>query len=286
MIAGLIGDGIGPSLTPALHEAEGRALGIDYSYHRLDTATDRFAGVPICEVLASTEAEGFSGVNVTHPHKQSVTACLDRLDEDAERLGSANTVIFRSGERVGYNTDFGGFKRAVAEGLGDVKGQRVLSVGAGGAGMAVALALIDAGAAVCISDLDRSREQSAMRRLRHARPHADVRVVDGEDLADLALDGAVNCTPLGMRDHPGMAFNPTNLPGHAWVGDIVYFPRETALLRTARDQGRVALDGTGMALWQAVQAFELITGHKPDAERMSACLTSLLDGSKQQELLT
>src|SRR5687767_2521316 len=104
---GLIGAGIGTSLSPALHEAEGRSQGLDLSYRLFDT--DRPATGPLDRLLAAAERDGFAGVNITHPFKQQVTALLDDLSPDAQAIGAVNTVVLRDGKRHGHNTDAYGF---------------------------------------------------------------------------------------------------------------------------------------------------------------------------------
>ena len=273
MKAALVGDGIGPSLTPGMHEAEGRALGLDYRYGRIDTREAPWRDMTLSAILDRAEAEGHAGLNITHPHKMAVTAHLDRLSGPAAALGSVNTVVFREGRRVGHTTDYTGFRAALAAFGVALQGARVVQFGAGGAGAATALALLDAGAGLRLVDPDRGRAAALAERLRAARPNAEV----SAGPADLArADGAVNATPLGMEDHPGMAFDPADLPPGAWVAEIVYFPLETALVRAARARGLPVMDGAAMALHQAVDAFALITGVAPDVARMRASFARLL----------
>lgn len=280
MRAGLIGDGIGPSLTPGMHEAEGRALGLDYRYDRFDTARGQHAGRALAELLDEAEAAGFAGLNITHPHKRAVVPLLHRLEGVAGMLGTVNTVLFRAGTRIGCNTDHAGFRHALADRIGDIAGQHVLLAGPGGAGLAVALAVLDAGAALSLIDRGEAPAEAAAGRLRAVRP--GLRVAALRHLPDglRDFDGAINCTPLGMAGHPGMAFDPAGLAPAAWVADIVYSPLRTRLIRTAQAQGRTVMDGGAMALYQAVESFGLITGHAPDTGRMAARFGALL---KQRE---
>lgn len=274
MKAALVGSGIGQSLTPGMHEAEGRALGLGYSYERFDTAEPPWDGMALAEILDHAEADGYAGLNVTHPHKMTAAVHLDALSGPSETLGTVNTVIFRDGQRVGHTTDYLGFAEALRRFGPVVDGAFVVQYGAGGAGSATALALIDAGAQVTIVDPDTIRAEELANRLRASRPKADIR----SGPTDLALvDGAVNATPLGMDAYPGMAFDPALLKSNAWVADIVYFPLETTLVRAARVNGLDVMDGGAMAVFQAVAAFELITGSKADPDRMAASFDQLME---------
>lgn len=273
MKAALVGHGLGQSLTPGMHEAEGRALGVDYTYERIDTGAEPWAGMPLAEILDHAEAHGYAGLNVTHPHKMAVVDCVDHLSGAAGTLRAVNTVVFRDGQRTGHTTDYSGFSKALSASLLQTDGARVVQFGAGGAGSATALALVDAGARLTLIDQDTARAENLAHLLRKARPEAmiDTQVRSLED-----ADGAVNATPLGMDAYPGMAFDPASLRPDAWVADIVYFPIETALTRAARTRGLRVVNGGAMALYQAVDAFELITGKKPDAARMSRSFSQLM----------
>src|SRR4051794_13179634 len=135
---GLIGAGIGTSLSPALHEHEAERLGLRYAYATLDTDE---LGVPGAELLERARDAGFAGVNVTHPCKQTILSELDELSGEAAALGAVNTVVLRAGRAVGHNTDTTGFAAAVDRGLPGASFGRVVLLGAGGAGSAVAHAL-------------------------------------------------------------------------------------------------------------------------------------------------
>ncbi|KEP75526.1 shikimate dehydrogenase, partial [Microbacterium sp. SUBG005] len=141
-LVGLIGTGVLPSLTPPMHMAEARALGLTYVYRPLDLTALGIDPARIGEVLAWAERLGYDAVNVTHPCKQSVLAHLDRIDPVAAALGAVNTVLFTPTGRVGHNTDTTGFAAAFVDGLPDAATRHVVQLGAGGAGSAVADALL------------------------------------------------------------------------------------------------------------------------------------------------
>ncbi|RRO19955.1 shikimate dehydrogenase [Saccharopolyspora rhizosphaerae] len=263
-LVGLIGSGIGPSLSPALHEREAAELGLDYRYERWDLDEIEVPPSAVGHLLARARAQGYRGLNITHPCKQLVLDHLDEVDEDAAALGAVNTVVFDGGRALGHNTDHSGFARSLQRGLPDVELDRVLLLGAGGAGAAVAHALLRLGAGeVRIVDVDTDRAAA----LAFSLPE---RAVVGGDLAEELekADGLVHATPTGMAAHPGLPVPVELLRPQLWVADVVYRPLETELVVTARRNGCRVLDGGGMAVFQAVDAFRLFTGLEPDAERM------------------
>lgn len=270
LFVGLVGRGIGKSRTPAMHMAEGQALGLDYRYKLIDPDA-MTAAPPLAAILDKAEAEGFAGLNITFPYKREVLGLLDELSPAAQKVGAVNTVVFRGTKRFGHNTDFWGFGESLRRGLPDTPKNGVLLLGAGGAGGAVAHALADLGAQrIFIHDTNEDA----------AKALADE--VGGEATACLSgaarcVDGIVNATPMGMAKLPGMAIDAEMIEPRHWVTDIVYFPRETQLLRTARAKGCDTLDGSGMAVFQAVRAFELFAGLRPDPARMRATFETLND---------
>jgi len=277
LLAGLIGTGIGASLTPALHEREGAEQGLRHVYRLLDLERLGLGVEALPELLTAAERTGFAGVNVTHPCKQAVIPLLHGLSDDARALGAVNAVVLRDGKRTGHNTDLSGFAEGFRRGLPDAKRDRVVQLGAGGAGSAVAHALLALGAArLHVFDTDPSRAEALAGALR-AR-FGEGRAAAGADLpgAMAEADGVVNCTPVGMAKYPGLPLPAALLRPAHWVAEIVYFPLETELLRTARALGCATLDGGGMAVFQAVGAFRLFTGLEPDAERMLRHFTEMV----------
>ena len=256
-LTGLIGAGIGTSLSPPLHEREAASLGLRYTYRTLDIEQLR---EPVEELLARAVDAGYDGLNVTHPCKREVLSLLDELSPEAEALGAVNTIVIRDGRTSGHNTDATGFAASVRRGLPDAALERVVLLGAGGAGSAVAHALRELGCEeLAIFDADAERARAL------------ARAVGGSVLPRPALDGfdgLVHATPTGMEGHGGIALDPDLLHPGMWVADIVYRPLETPLLRAARERGCRALHGGGMVVFQAADSFELFTGVRPDRERM------------------
>ena len=209
---------------------------------------------------------GFSGLNVTHPCKQLVVEHLDELSPDAEALGAVNTVVFDDGRAIGHNTDWPGFQENFERGLPDVSTERVVLVGAGGAGSAVAHAAISLG-------VERLVDRRRRRRARGGAGRLAARGRRGRRSTTWPASWApptASSTPRrsGMEAHDGAAFSPDLLRESLWVADVVYRPLETELLRHARQLGCRTLDGGGMAVFQAALSFALFTGREPDRERM------------------
>jgi shikimate dehydrogenase len=266
---GLIGYGIQRSKSPALHEAEARAQGFACSYELIDLETLGVGVERLPELLQRASEQGFAGLNITHPCKQAVIPLLDELSPEAQSIGAVNTVHFHAGRRIGYNTDAWGFSESFRRGLRGASVARVVQIGAGGAGAATGFSLLELGARVLIVvDLDEMRGRRLATNL--ARRFTDREVRAGRDLASEVSEanGIVNCTPIGMRAHPGSAVPTALLRADLWVADIVYTPLETQLLRDATHAGCRTLNGGRMAVFQAARAFEIFTGRVADAERM------------------
>ncbi|MFE2279535.1 shikimate dehydrogenase [Streptomyces sp. NPDC059454] len=284
-LVGLIGSGISPSLSPALHEREAGRQGLRCLYRLLDLDT---IGVPpeaVGELLRAARLLGFDGLNITHPCKRLVVEHLDALDPRAEALGAVNTVVFEGGRAVGHNTDVTGFAAAFARGLPDAPLERVVQLGAGGAGAAVAHATLTLGAErVTVVDALPERATDLAAALNRSFGPGRAAAASLDRLPELlgAADGhggLVHATPTGMAAHPGLPLPAGLLHPGLWVAEVVYRPLETELLRTARAAGCATLDGGGMAAFQAADAFRLFTGREPDSARMLADLTELTDGA-------
>lgn len=265
---GLVGRGIQLSRTPALHEMEGGAQGMRYVYRLFDCDT-LAANDDLQGIVKAAELCGYAGLNVTYPFKKKVMSLVDELSDDARRIGSVNTVVFKNAKRYGENTDMWGFAQSMREGLPDCDKSKVILIGAGGAGCAVANALIDLGVQeLCLFDQDITVAKHLCDSLQAQDTQATVRIIEDLALECETATGIVNATPVGMAKLPGCPLPKESLRQDMWVADIVYFPLETELLKTARAMGCETLSGSGMAIYQAVRSFEIFSGVKADAERM------------------
>jgi len=260
-VAAVIGDPVRHSRSPAIHNAAFRACGLDWVY--VAFAVPAGAGAA---AVAAVRTLRLGGLSVTMPHKEAVAAAVDRLTDDAARLGAVNCVAWEGDVLVGDNTDGPGLLRSLAAELGwDPAGRRCAVVGAGGAARAVVLALARAGAAEVVV-VNRSPGRAG----RAAELAGAVgRVGTGEELSSVEL--VVHATPVGMGDDAGsLPFDPDLLRPGQIVVDLVYEPLDTALLEAARARGAVAVDGLGMLVHQAALQFERWTGSEPPVDAMAA----------------
>lgn len=252
-----------------MHELEGARLGLPYNYVLVDFDQLGLPDPALGAILQSARARGFAGLNVTHPFKQAVISHLDALAPEAEAIGAVNTIVFGESGAVGHNTDSWGFAESFREGMAGAPLRRVVQFGAGGAGAAVAYALMGLGAGdLSVIDTDGARATALCAAMAIRFPDRIREVTDPAKVLRDA-DGLVNATPVGMAKYPGLPFPASLLSRQHWVAEIVYFPVETELLAKARALGCCTMTGTGMAIYQAVRAFELFTGKAPDRHAMA-----------------
>jgi shikimate dehydrogenase len=283
----LIGAGIQASASPSLHEAEADAQSLRCLYQLIDLDELGLPAEAVGDLLADARRMGFRGLNLTHPCKQLALEHLDELSPITQTIGATNTVVFDQGRAIGHNTDHAGFSRSFSLGLPGVSLERVVLLGAGGAGTAVAHAALDLGVReLVIADRDHERARGLAHTLVARFGDQRARAIEGTALeGELArASGLIHATPTGMAAHPGMPLPAELLRREMWVVDVVYMPLETELLREARALGCRTLDGGAMAVFQAADSFELFTGRVPDRDRMLRHFSNLIavDGSAGQ----
>ncbi|QLD88664.1 shikimate dehydrogenase [Natronomonas salina] len=263
-VFGLIGDPVGHSVSPPMHEAAYEALGMDARYVTFEPSSDALAAA-----LDGADALGIRGLNVTIPYKEDVLPLVDP-DPLAERIGAVNTIDF-SGEPTGHNTDAAGVTRALGHHDVTLSGTAVV-VGAGGAGRAASFALADEGMDVRIANRTVARAESLAGDVPAATAHGL------DDLETLLADAdvLVNATSVGMEAPEESPVPREALHGGLAVLDAVYDPLETRLLREAEAAGATTVDGAWMLLFQGVEAFELWTGRDAPVETMDRALRSAL----------
>ena len=279
LVVGLVGAGIGASLSPALHEQEAAQHGLRLTYQSIDLRVLGMERADVPEIIAWARRLGFRGLNVTYPGKREAFEALDWVAPEASAIGSVNTVVFdEEGRTCGYNTDYTGFQNSFETGLPKAALDDVVIVGAGGAGSAAAMALSLLGAGgLRIVDSDRTTAEALVGLLcEHGRSGVTAHTIN--ELPDLLLkaDGVVQATPVGMRHVPGTPFPPHLLRPELWLAEVIYRPVRTELLVAAELAGCPVLDGIGMAVHQAAGAFELFTGVKSNPERMMAHMRELI----------
>jgi shikimate dehydrogenase len=265
-VVGVIGDPVGHSLSPALHNAAFAALDLDWVYVAFPVPRGRGA-----EAVAAVPALGLAGFNVTMPHKEDVAGACDELTPDAAALRSVNTVVaLPGGGTLGDSTDGPGFLDALADEAIAVAGAQVLVLGAGGAARAVILALGRAGAEVTVA----ARRPAAAESAAALAPGAASLAIGAADPSGFEV--VVNATPLGMSGGDPLPVDPEALHAAQSVVDLVYHPADTPLLTAARAQGAVAVNGLGMLLHQAARSFSLWTGQPAPLDAMRAAATAAL----------
>jgi shikimate dehydrogenase len=269
-LVGLIGANIMKSLSPAIHEDAFAAIGVVGHYHLMDV--DRLPGRTLPALFTAAKTAGFVGVNVTFPFKQAVIPLLDELTAEARQIGAVNTVSFSpTGRAVGDNTDRCGFRDSVIDALGAkaLDGKPVLLLGAGGAGRAVAFALLDLGVrCVEVFDTDTSRATAlAVDLIAHSAPDRARAVTN---LAAVVKDvvAIINATPIGMLGIPGTPLPLDSITPQHIVCDVIYTPIETALIAAARKRGCRVVTGDGMCVHQAAASFVRFSGQSPDLRRV------------------
>jgi shikimate dehydrogenase len=268
-VVGVIGDPVGHSLSPALHNAAFAACGLDWVYVALPVPRGRGGAA-----VAAARDLGLAGFNVTMPHKADVAAACDELTPDAAALASVNTVVIRpDGTALGDSTDGAGFLAALAGDGIEVAGRAVLVLGAGGAARAVVLALGRAGATVMVA----ARRTEAAETAAGLAPGAEAMVLaDAAGHGD-AYDVVVNATPLGMGGElPPL--DPLRLGPRHTVVDLIYHPAETPLLAAARARGARTQNGLPMLVHQAARSFTLWTGVEAPVAVMRTAAESALSG--------
>ena len=265
---GVIGWPVAHSLSPAIHNAAFRDLGMRWTYVPLPVEPGRLPAA-----LDGLIALGFVGANVTMPHKSEAAELCDVRSDDVARLGAANTLVVEGGELHGHNTDAPGFDRFLRRDAGfDPSGRTALLFGAGGAARAVALALAAGGLDSLVVALRDPARDAELRKALEGLPTA-IRTIGVGEAPEVAADLVVNATPLGQHGErlPTPALGPGQL-----VVDLLYHPTVTPLLTEARAAGASAFGGLGLLLHQGALSFELWTGTPAPLEVMSAAALGAL----------
>jgi 3-dehydroquinate dehydratase/shikimate dehydrogenase len=267
-VYGVIGNPIGHSLSPLLHNTA-------FCARKVDAVFVPFLVRDLSDFLRCVDAYGVVGFGVTIPHKENILRYLHDCDPLAAQIGAVNTVVVRGGKRLyGYNTDYVGVLRSLERRL-RLAGSRILLVGAGGAARAAAFALAKAGANVVLS----ARRTERARALARA---VGAQVVERGELQREFFDAIVNCTPVGMYPHGGSPLSCEELNCRI-VMDMIYRPRTTELLEHARAKGIETISGVEMFLAQGFAQYEIWTGERaPEAVMRRAVTTALTREEKSR----
>ncbi|PCK20776.1 shikimate dehydrogenase [Bacillus pumilus] len=273
---GLIGNPVGHSMSPDIHNAALKDAGIDGHYHGFQVEERDLA-----DAISGMKALGISGFNVTVPHKVEIMQYLDKIDVTAERLRAVNTVRLEEGQLVGYNTDGEGFLHSLLEALDQPLSElSFLMIGAGGAARAIYTTIAEyAPKSFDITNRTIEKAEGLIESTDGNINSSALPLNKAEDqLGD--YDVIIHTTSIGM--YPSVEETPISLANAkktAVVCDIVYNPIETKLLSEAAGLGLKTVDGVGMFVGQAARAFELWTGITPDARKMKSIVIEKLGGT-------
>lgn len=274
MIYGIIGYPVKHSLSPAMHNAAFRALGIDAEYKLFEVKPDELQSF-----LKDLGKNNILGLNVTIPHKENVFefASLDSDNSYLRQIGAINTIVNRNGKWFGYNTDISGFARHIKENF-DPANKKVAIVGAGGAARAVSFALVKSAAKeISIFDIDKSKSENISKMVKSLA--ADFPIYVAKSIEDLKInnkDLLINATPLGLKPADNLPVEEKMLHRDLFVYDLIYNPAETRLLKLAIKSGAKTSNGLGMLLYQGMQSFEIWTGSLAPKEVMQKALVEAL----------
>jgi shikimate dehydrogenase len=262
-ITGLFGYPVEHTLSPAMHNAAFKALGLDYCYVPFPVHPDYLEGA-----VRAIRALNLSGVNVTVPHKEKVIKFLDEVNEEASFIGAVNTIVNSGGRLIGYNTDGRGFMQSLFEGGISIEDRDILIIGAGGASRAISYYLSQKTKTLYLYDIDKEKIEKLVQDFKKIRKN----VSSIEDIASIErFHIIINATPLGLKKEDPLPFDTVLLRRGQTVCDLIY--KKTRLLEEVSKKGCATLNGMGMLLWQGVFAFELWTGKKPPVEVMRNALT-------------
>ena len=271
---GLIGYPLGHSMSEVIHKAGFESLGINAEYKILETPPEQ-----LIDRIKFLKREGYSGFNITIPHKVPMALFVDEIDKYADITGAINTIKINSDKSfAGYNTDVLGFKAAIPEQM-DLESKTAALLGTGGASRAAVLGLSDKG----IKNIDVYTRNVAncidyMAYLRRKYPNITFTALQIDRIKDLSkYDILVNTTPIGMQGRsadltPIEEYVLKTLPEHAVVYDVIYNPQKTVLLKLSEKYNHATINGVDMLVYQAVEAQKIWFNRTPDFNKMKSAL--------------
>jgi len=271
----LLGHPVGHSLSPVMHEASFRNLGIEAEYCCFDVAPDKLA-----DKLAECRAAGFNGLNVTVPHKTAALGLMDQLDASARLFGAVNTVRIDCCGMIGFNTDADGFLEDLALNCRVTPENRTIMVlGCGGAGRALSIACAREGAArLLLAELAPGKAALVADEIREKLPDAlvaaETLMPDPAVWAERCRDAdlVIQCTPMGLNTDDPAVLPPEAFRRGQLLYDLVYTRRVTPTMGAAMAGGAEAVNGMGMLVYQGAAAFTIWTGLRADSTAMRQAL--------------
>ncbi len=278
-IVGVFGSPIVHTASPAMHNAAFAALNLNWVYLAFEVDPQNLRSA-----LHGVRDMGLAGVNLTVPHKILALDCVEEIDAEARRLGAVNTVVVEDGKLRGFNTDGYGVVKALAEDFNlSLKGKRVVVLGAGGAGRAIAVqAGVEGAAEVCVANRTRSRIEPILTELNRIGIPVRSLGINNRDLRGVMpeMDVVINATSVGLKPGESLGLDGTLFSKRHHVYDTIYRPAETALLRTAAVAGAKTANGLSMLLHQGARAFELWTKQKAPVTVMRRALETAVYGAR------
>lgn len=272
LLLGLIGDNISRSQSPRLHRLAGAQNGVEVRYDRL---VPRDLGNSFEGVFEAARAGGYRGLNITYPYKERVAPMVRIEDPLVRAMGSVNTVIFEPDGPVGTSTDYTGFVAAHRAARPEIAPGRVLMIGAGGVGRAVAFGLVALGVEeLRLVDRDTTKAEALAETIRAISPATAVTTWVSAEAAAAGMAGLVNCTPVGMDGHPGSPLAGAAMTGADWAFDAVYTPSDTRFLTDAEAHGLAVISGWELFFWQGVHAWKHFSNLPLDEDALRRDLTT------------
>jgi len=269
-VYGVLGYPVKHSLSPLMHNAAFKALGLDAEYVLFEKTPQDLAGF-----LLSLGKEGISGINVTVPYKEKVISYLSSLSKEAQLIGAVNTIKVSDTQLEGFNTDGDGFIRHLTEDLKfDLRGKNVAMLGAGGASRAVAVYLAIAKIkSLAVYDVDQAKALALVEHLKNNFQDIEFRVVNSVNSLNIRSCALlINATPVGMKETDPLLVEPDMLHKDLLVYDLIYNPAKTKLLQSAEEARAKVSNGLGMLLHQGARSFELWTGQQAPLAAMRIAL--------------
>lgn len=262
-ITGIFGCPIEHTLSPLMHNAAFKALGINYCYLPFLVLPENLG-----DAINAIKALNIIGVNITIPHKEKVMSYLDEINEEALFIGAVNTILNKDDKLIGYNTDGIGFMKSLEENGIDIKNKKVLIVGAGGAARAVGYYICKN--AISLTLFGRTR-QKADKLADDFKKISKCEIFVENSIRNINLfDIIINATPLGLKEDDPLPINANELDSNKIICDLIY--KETSLIKEAKKKGCKTLNGLGMLLWQGVLGFKIWTQKDPPIEVMRKAL--------------
>lgn len=273
LLLGLIGDNISRSQSPRLHRLAGRQNGVEVRYDRL---VPRDRGESFEAVFEAAKAGGYRGLNITYPYKERVAPMVRIEDPLVRAMGSVNTVIFEPGGPVGTSTDYTGFMSAYRAARPEAAPGRVLMIGTGGVGRAVAFGLVALGVEeLRLVDRDATKAEALAETIQAISPATEVTIWIAPEAAAEGATGLVNCTPVGMDGYPGTPLEVEAMAGSDWAFDAVYTPADTQFLTDAETNGLAVISGWELFFWQGVHAWKHFSNLPLNEEALRRDLTNV-----------